>query len=69
MRETNCVHSLLVGKFEGKIPLGRSRRRWQDNIQIDLQEMECGGMVWIDLVLDRDRWRAVVNAVKNLWVS
>jgi len=53
-----------VGKPDGKRPLGRLRRRWEDNIKIDLQEVGCGGMDWIDLAQDRDRWRAVVNAVK-----
>ena len=50
-------------------PLGRPRRRWKDNIKTDLQEVGCGGMDWIDLAQDRDRWRAVVNAVMNLGVS
>ena len=55
-------------KREEKRPLGRSRRRWEDNIKIDVQEVGCGGMDWIGLVQDRDRWRALVNAVMNLRV-
>jgi hypothetical protein len=58
----------LVGKPEGKRPFGRPRHRWEDNIQIDLQEVVCGGMYWIYLALDRDRWQAFVNAGMNLWV-
>jgi len=55
-------------KPEGKRPLGRPRRRWEDNIKIDLQEVECGGVDWIELAQDSDRWRALVNAVMNLRV-
>jgi len=62
------VYQVLVGKSEGKRPLGRPRHRWEDNIKIDLQEVECGGMDWIKLAQDRDRWRALVNAVMNLGV-
>ena len=51
-----------MGKPEGKRPLGRPRRRWEDNIKMDLQELGCGGMDWIDVAQDRDRWRALVNA-------
>ena len=58
----------LVGKPEGKSTLGRPRRRWQDNIKIDLQEVGFGGMDWIELAQDTDRWRALVNAVTNLRV-
>ena len=58
----------LVGKPEGKRPLGRPRRRWEDNIKMDLQEMGCGRMDRIELVQDRDRQRALVNAVMNLRV-
>jgi len=57
-----------VRKPEGKRPLGRPRRRWEDNIKMDIKEMECGGMDLIELVQDRDRWRAVLNAVINLRV-
>jgi len=51
-----------------KRPLGRPRRRWKDNIKMDHQEVGCGGMDWIELALDRFRWRALVNAVMDLWV-
>ena len=57
---------VLVGKPEGKRPLGIPRRRWEDNNKMHIQEMECGGMDWIELAQDRDRWRALVNAVMNL---
>jgi hypothetical protein len=57
-----------VGKPEGKRPLGRPRLRWEDNIKMDLQQLGCGGMDWIGLTEDRDRWRAIVNAVMNLRV-
>ena len=59
---------VLVGKPEGKRPLGRSRRKWEDNIKTDLQKVGCGCMEWIDMVQGRDRWRALVNAVLNLRV-
>ena len=65
MGESRCVYRVLVGKSEGKRPLGRPRRRWEDNIKVDLQDVGCGGMDWIDLAEDRDRWRALVNAVMN----
>ena len=61
------VHRVLVGKPEGKRPLGRPRRRWEDNIKMDLQEMGGGGD-WMELAQDRDRWRALVNTVMNLRV-
>ena len=57
-----------MGKIEGKSPLGRPRRRWEDNIKMDLQEVGCGRMDWIDLVQDRDRWRALVNAIMTFWI-
>jgi hypothetical protein len=62
------VYRVLVVKSEGKIPFGRPRRRWEDNIKMDLQEMGGGGMDWIELAQDRDRWRALVNAVMNIRV-
>jgi hypothetical protein len=55
----------LVGKPEGKRPLERPKCRWEDNIKMDLQEVGCGGMDWVELAQDRDRWRALVNAVMN----
>ena len=57
-----------VGKPEGRRPLGRPRRRWEDNIKRDLQEVGRGGMDWIELAQDRDTWRALVNAVMNILV-
>jgi hypothetical protein len=59
---------VFVGKTEGKRPLVRPRCRWEDNIRMDLQEVGCGGMDWIELAQDRDRWRALVYAVMNLRV-
>jgi len=68
MEERRGVYRVFVGKPEGKRPLGRPRRRWEDNIKMDLQEVGCGGMDWIELAQDRDRWRALVTAVMNLRV-
>ena len=62
------VFRVLMGKPEGKRPLGRPKTRWEDNIKMDLQEVECGGMDWIDVAQDRYKWRALVNAVMNLRV-
>jgi hypothetical protein len=68
MREERKVHKVLVGKPEGKRPLGRIRRRWEDGIRMDLREIGLGGVDCIRLIQDRDRWRAVVSAVMNLRV-
>jgi hypothetical protein len=62
------AHRILVGKPEGKRPLGRQRRRLMDNIKIDIRETEWNGMDWIDLAQDTDQWRALVNMVMNLRV-
>jgi hypothetical protein len=66
MGERRGVYSILVGKPEGKRPLGRLMRRWEDNIKMDLQEVGFGAMDWIELAQDRDSWRALVNAIMNL---
>jgi hypothetical protein len=68
MGEGRGVYRVLVGKPEVKIPLGRPWHRWEDNIKMDLQEVGCGCMDWIELAQDRNRWRALVNAVMNLRV-
>jgi len=68
MGERRGVYRVLVGKPEGKGRLGRPRHRWDDNIKMDLQEVGCGGVDWIEMAHDRDRWRALVNAVMNLRV-
>jgi hypothetical protein len=60
------VYMVLVGKPEGKRPLGRPRRRWKDGIRMDLREIGWGSVEWIQLAQDRDRWRAVVNTVMNI---
>jgi len=62
------VYGVLVGEPEGKRPLGRPRHRWEDNMEMDLQEVGCGGMDWIELAQDRDRWLAIVHAVMNVQV-
>jgi len=66
--ERRGVYKVLVGKPERKRPLGRPRSRWECNIKMDLQEVGCGGMDWTELAQDRDRWRAVVNAVMDVRV-
>jgi len=68
MGEERGVYRVLVGKPEGRRPLGRPRRRWVDTIRMDLQEMGCGYMDWIGLAQDRDRWPTLVSAVMNLRV-
>jgi len=68
MGEDRWVYRVLVGKPEGKTPLGRPRRRWVDNIRMDLQEVGSGYTDWIGLARDRDRWRTLVSAVMNLRV-
>ena len=72
MGERRGACMVLIRKPEGKRPLGRARLRWKDNIMLNLQEVGCGGMDWygmIWMVQDRDRWRALVNAVMNLRIS
>jgi len=64
--EKRGVYRILVGKPEGKRQLGRPRRRWEDNIKMDLHEVGCRGVDWIEPAQDRDRWRALLNAVLNL---
>jgi hypothetical protein len=66
--ESRNAYRILVGKPEGKRPLGRPRRMWVDNIKMDLREIGWDGMDWIDLAQDKDQWRAVVNTVMNLRV-
>jgi len=68
MGEERGVYRVLVGKPEGKIPLGRPRHIWVENIRMDLQEMGCGYMDWIGLAHDRDRWQTLVSAVMNFRV-
>ena len=62
------MYRVLVGKPEGKRPLWRPRRRWEDNIRMDLREVGCGCVDWMELAQDRDRWHALVSAVMNLQV-
>ena len=68
MGEGRGVYSVLVGKPEGKRPSRRLGRRWEGNIKMDLQELGGGGGDWMELAQDRDRWRALVSTVRNLWV-
>jgi hypothetical protein len=68
MGERRGAYRALMGKPEGRRPLGRPRRRWEDNIKMDLREVGWGVMDWIDLAHDTDRWRAVLNVVMNLRV-
>jgi len=65
MGEERGVYRFLVGKPEGRSPLGRTRRRWVNNIRMDLQKVGCGYMDWIELAQDRDRWQTFVSAVMN----
>jgi hypothetical protein len=69
MAEKRNAYKLLVGMPERRRPLGRPRRRWVDNIKLDLREIGWYGMDWIDLVQDRDQWRALVNTVMNFLVK
>ena len=69
MGKRRSVYSVWGGEPEGKRPLWRTKRRWEDNIMMDLLEVGCGVMDWIELAQDRDRWRALVNAVMNLRIT
>jgi hypothetical protein len=69
MGEGRGLYRVLVGKPEGKRPLGRPGHRWEDNIKAGLQEVGCGGTDWIELAKDRDRWRTLMDAVINIRVS
>jgi hypothetical protein len=68
MGEDRKVYRVLMGKPEGKRPLGRPRRRWEDGIRMDLREIGWGSLDWIQMVQDRDRWRSLVNTAMNLRV-
>ena len=68
MEEGRGVHKVLVGKPEGERPLGRPRRRWEDNIKMEIEEVERGCGDWMELVQDRDRWPALVSTVMNFRV-
>ena len=65
--EERHIYRVLMGQPERRRPLGRPRHRWEDNIKMDLQEVGCGGMDWIELAQVRDRWWSLVNVVMNLW--
>jgi hypothetical protein len=69
MGEMGNVYKILVGKTEGKRPLGRPSHGWEDNIKVDLSEIRFDGVDWINLAEDKDQWQAVVNTVMNLQVS
>ena len=69
MGERRVAYRVLVVKPEGKRPLGRPRRRWEDNIKMYLQELGCGGIDWIDLVQDSYMWQTLLNVVMKLWAS
>ena len=69
MGEGRGVYRILLGKSEGKRPLGSTRRRCDNNIKMDLQEVRCGAMDWIELAQDRGRWRSLVNVLMNLRVT
>jgi hypothetical protein len=68
MGDRRAVYRILVGKPEGKRPMWRPSCRWEDDIKMDLQEVGCGGMDWIEVAQEKDRWRALVNAVMNVRV-
>jgi hypothetical protein len=68
MGEVRGAYNILVGRHEGKRPLGRPRRRWEDNIKMDQRQIWFGDVDWIHLAQDRERWRALVNTVMNLRV-
>jgi hypothetical protein len=67
--EKKNAYRILIAKPEGKRPQGRHKRRWEDNIKVDIREIGWGGMDWIDMAQDRDQWRALVNKVMNLLVA
>jgi hypothetical protein len=68
MWERRNAYNVMVGRPEGRRPLGKSRHRWEDNIKMELQEVGLRGMDWNDLTQDRDRWQALANVVMNFWV-
>jgi hypothetical protein len=69
MGKKRNIYRIFLGKIRGKTPLGRPRRRWENDFKMDLREIGWGGMDWIDLHQDRDQWRAFVNTIMNLRVS